>query len=76
MKHRGYEVNAVGGRVSIAHATFDETDLDPGTNWSETWQNQDRTSNTLGYVKLEAALAAVSRLFLKPDIANVSEAQI
>lgn len=62
MKYPGYEVAVVDGKVIIAHATFDETDLDPGTNWTETWQSQDQSSNTFGYVNLETALATVARL--------------
>lgn len=45
--------------VQIERATFDETDLNPATDWKEAWQNQDPSSKCWGYVSLDAAMERV-----------------
>ena len=52
----GYWVSFESGRAVLIRTTFDETDLDPATNWKEAWQNQDEAASCKGYVDLAAAL--------------------
>lgn len=60
MKFPGYWVSAGAGKVFLERATFDETDLDPATNWKQAWQNQDGESLIKGYVDLDAALISAA----------------
>jgi hypothetical protein len=45
------------GGVSLISATFDETELDPATNWKQAWQNESDEFGAKGYVGLEMALS-------------------
>jgi len=56
MKFSGYWVSADHTKVTLDRTTFDETDLDPATNWKHAWQNQDTTTSTKGFVELTDAL--------------------
>lgn len=56
MKFPGYWVSVSEGKVCLEKATFDETDLDPATNWQQAWQNQDDDARVKGYVDLAPAL--------------------
>ena len=53
MKFSGYWVLADHAKVTLDRMTFDETDLDPATNWKQAWQNQDTTTSTKGFVELK-----------------------
>ena len=44
------------GGITLVRTIFDETDLDPATNWKQAWQNQDDEALCKGYVDLTAAL--------------------
>ena len=65
MKMPGYWVEKTDEGVSLTHTVFDETDLDPATEWKEVWQNQDQNSTVRGYVPIEAALAHARQIL--PD---------
>jgi hypothetical protein len=65
MKMPGCWVEKTTEGVSLTRTVFDETDLDPATNWKEAWQNQDPESAVRGYVPIEAALARARQLL--PD---------
>ena len=56
MKFPGYWVSVDSGKVVLERTVFDETELDPATNWKQAWQNQDGEARCTGYVDLEAAL--------------------
>lgn len=60
MKFPGYWVSMDEGKVLLERATFDETELDPATNWKHAWPNQDVESPIKGYVELDAALISVA----------------
>lgn len=60
MKFPGYWVSVSEGKVLLERVTFDETELDPATNWKQAWQNQDVESQVKGYVELEAALISAA----------------
>jgi len=57
MRMPGYWVSRTEEGVSLTRVLFDETELDPATNWQEVYQNQDPQVPTRGYVAIEAALA-------------------
>lgn len=60
MKFSGYLVSTDGQRITIERAEFDETELDPKSDWKETWQNNDPESKLRGFIQLEKALQYVS----------------
>lgn len=60
MKFPGYWVSMGEGKVFLERTTFDETELDPATNWKHAWQNQDVKSRINGYVELDAALISAA----------------
>lgn len=60
MKFPGYWVSMNEGKVLLERTTFDETELDPATNWKQAWQNQAVESQVRGYVELEAALISAA----------------
>ena len=39
MKFPGYWVSVDSGKAVLERTVFDETELDPATNWKEAWQN-------------------------------------
>ena len=57
MKFSGYWVSIENNKATLERTTFDETDLDPATNWKKAWQNQDTTNSTKGFVELAEALS-------------------
>lgn len=56
MKFSGYWVSVEHDNLTLERTTFDETDLDPATNWKQAWQNQDTTNSTKGFIDLADAL--------------------
>ena len=56
MRFPGYWVSVDSGKAVLERTVFDETELDPATNWKQAWQNQDGEVRWKGYVDLEAAL--------------------
>jgi len=61
MKFSGYWVTAEQDKATLERTTFDETDLDPATNWKQAWQNQDTTTSTKGFVELKDALLCTAQ---------------
>jgi hypothetical protein len=55
MKMPGYWVSKTDEGVSLTQTVFDETELDPATQWREAYQNQDPDVPVRGYVAIEAA---------------------
>lgn len=64
MKFSGYWVRKQDGDVRLEPTEFDETELDPKTDWKEAWQNADATSTTRGYVDQKKALLYAAHLLL------------
>lgn len=62
MKLPGYWVFMNAGKVVLQKATFDETELDPATQWKQAWQNQDDKGEAKGYVHLGDALVSAASL--------------
>ena len=61
MKFSGYWVSVEQDKATLERTTFDETDLDPATNWKQAWQNQDTTTSTKGFVELTDALLCAAQ---------------
>lgn len=57
----------VEDKVFLERTTFDETDLDPATNWRQAWQNQALESQVEGYVELDAALISAATSLARSD---------
>lgn len=62
MKFPGYWVSVDFGKAVLERTVFDETELDPATNWKQAWQNQDGEARCKGYVDLEAALSFAAQM--------------
>ena len=67
MRYPGYRVSAESGRALLVRTTFDETDLDPATNWKQAWQNQNRAALSRGYVELEDALVFAAQMLASTE---------
>ena len=65
MRFPGYWVSADVDKVLLERVTFDETELDPATNWQQAWQNQDGEGQLKGYVELDAALISAATSLAK-----------
>lgn len=76
MKFPGYWVENADGKVVIRTTTFDETELDPQTDWKEAWQNQDANSSVKGFVETGKALAHAARLIARNKKREISDVEI
>lgn len=56
MKFSGYWVSVENNKPTLECTTFDETDLDPATDWKQAWQTQDTTNSTKGFIDLAEPL--------------------
>ena len=57
MQFPGYWVSGGASRVFVRETVFDETELDPASNWKEAVTNEDPTFGAKGFVEGQAALA-------------------
>jgi hypothetical protein len=73
MKFTGYWVSVHSGKVFLERSVFDETELDPATNWKQAWQNQDSAAPAKGYVELSAALAHAAQVLAAAEGRNLSQ---
>jgi len=76
MQFPGYWVKDTNGKVIVQAATFDETELDPQTNWKEAWQNQDPASTIKGFVETSKALAYAGRLIARNQGHEISDEEL
>lgn len=76
MKFPGYWVSMVEGKILLETTTFDETELDPATNWKQAWQNQAAESQVKGYVELETALIAAATSLARASGLTLSQADL
>ena len=65
MKLAGYWVSMEADKVVLQKSTFDETELDPATQWKQAWQNQDEEGQAKGYVELGEALVSAATLLAR-----------
>jgi len=76
MKFDGFWVFEADGKVVLESGVFDDTELDPATNWTEAWQNQDADAAAKGFVGVAPAVTHAARLLARSQSAEVSEEQI
>lgn len=76
MQFSGYWVEDDNGKVIIRRATFDETELDPQTNWKEAWQNQDSGSSIKGFIETGKALTHAAKLIARNQGHEISDREI
>jgi len=76
MQFPGYWVYEDEGKVVLKETTFDETELDPATNWKQAFQNQDPESPSKGYVNESEALACAARLLARRQGVELSDADV
>ena len=69
MKFSGYWVSQDDAGMRITRAVFDETDLDPGTNWTQAWQNSDTEAQARGFVHLGEALVYIEKAMARASSA-------
>lgn len=60
MKLPGYWVVREAEKIALIRTTFDETELDPATNWKQAWQNQEPDGLVQGYLDWRPALIAAA----------------
>jgi len=75
MKFPGYWVSVDSGRAVLERTVFDETELDPATNWKQAWQNQDVEARCKGYVDLEAALWFAAQMLSAAEGRTLGQAE-
>ncbi len=76
MKFSGYWVSLSSGKALLECTTFDETDLDPATNWKQAWQNEDETSTCNGFIELREALIFAAKLLSTAEGRTLSQVEI
>jgi hypothetical protein len=76
MQFPGYWVEDTDGKVIIHTAIFDETELDPKTDWKEAWQNQDASSPVKGFMETGKDLAHAARLIARNQGRDISDVEI
>ena len=75
MKFPGYWVSVGSGKAVLERTVFDETELDPATNWKQAWQNQDGEARCKGYVDLEAALWFAAQMLSAAESRTLGQAE-
>jgi hypothetical protein len=76
MKFPGYWVSVQANNATLIRTTFDETDLDPASNWKQAWQNQDTKASTKGFVDLAAALFYAAQALALASGRSLSQSQV
>jgi len=76
MKFTGYWVSVEHDRATLMRTSFDETDLDPATNWKQAWQNQDTTASMKGFVDLAAALFYAAQALASASGRSMSQSEV
>lgn len=62
MRFGGVWVSLQDGKVVLQQTSFDDTELDPASQWKQAWQNQDPTGTSRGFVDLDDALACAESM--------------
>jgi hypothetical protein len=76
MRFSGYWVSVVKGNALFERTTFDDTELDPETNWKQAWQNQEAESQHKGYLDLDAALISAALYLAKAAGVTLTQADL
>ena len=75
MKFPGYWVSADSAKIVLERTVFDETELDPVTNWKQAWQNQDGEARCKGYVDLGAALTFAAQMLAAAEGRSLDQSE-
>ena len=75
MKFPGYWVSVTPDKVVLVRTVFDETDLDPATDWKQAWQNQEKEARHKGYVDLNAALVFAVQALAMAESRSLSQSE-
>jgi len=75
MKFPGYWVSVDSRKAVFERTVFDETELDPATNWKQAWQNQDVEARRKGYVSLDAALWFAAQMLSAAEGRTLGQAE-
>lgn len=76
MKFPGYWVSVDPAKIVLERTVFDETELDPATNWKQAWQNQDGEARCKGYVGLAAALTYAAQVLAAAEGRSLGQSEI
>jgi hypothetical protein len=76
MKFPGYWISVDSANIVLERAVFDETELDPATNWKQAWQNQDGEARCMGYVDLAAALKYAAQVLAAAEGRSLGQSEI
>lgn len=76
MQFSGYRVSDKLTHFTLEHATFDETELTPESNWKEAWQNIDLDTGVWGYADFNAAIRQVTKLVAKLNKLEITDIEI
>jgi hypothetical protein len=72
----GYWVTYKVTYITIDHATFDETELSPESNWKEAWQNIDSAAEIWGFIEIQAAIRQAAKLIAEINKIKLTEIEI
>ena len=72
----GYWVTNKVTYITIDHATFDETELTPESNWKEAWQNIDSDARIWGFIEIQAAIRQATKLIAEINKIKLTEIEI
>jgi hypothetical protein len=75
MKFPGYWVSVDPAKIVLERTVFDETELDPVTNWKQAWQNQDGEARCKGYVDLGAALTFAAQMLAAAEGRSLDQSE-
>jgi len=76
MKFPGYWISVDSANNVLERAVFDETELDPATNWKQAWQNQEGEARCMGYVDLAAALKYAAQVLAAAEGRSLGQSEI
>jgi hypothetical protein len=73
MEFPGWWVIGEGEVVQMLATRFDDTELDPATNWMEAWQNQQEDALVKGFVLSKPALTFAAHCLAAREGRTLSE---
>jgi len=76
MQFPGYWVYMSSGKAVLERTTFDETELDPATNWKTALQNEAGSKVCNGFVELRSALIFAAQLLATIEDRPLGEREI
>jgi len=65
MRFAGYWIEETTRKIIVKPSWFDETELDPETEWKMAWQNSDPEASLRGFIQIADAREYVVKLIMK-----------